>query len=617
MKPTCFPNTTTITTNSRTCGFHLTLKINYNQMKRYFSYILLGGLLFSLSCSEDFLERYPLDELTPQEFFKTPNDLKLYANKFYTLLPSHNVNYYGGTFYVDKNSDNLVPGPFDIRLSGTRTVPSAGGGWEWSNIRQANYFFENCSRAEGDSSKIEMYIAEVKFFKAYLYFDKLKTFGDVPWINSALNTGSAELFAARDSRKTVVDSINVCLDYAIAHLKNRNDAEPFRINKESALLLKARICLYEGTWEKYHANTPFGVPGEDGTEYIQMAAEMANQLIQQGTANIYKGPAGTEYWSLFNQLDYSDNPEVFLWKKYDVGLDLIHQVSSYLSGAAGDIGIAKSLVDDYLCTDGKPVSVSPDFKGYNSIEAEVQNRDPRLAQSIFLPGYYHTINSPGGTSDMQYQKPAIDLNGQFRATTGYCLYKGANLDYYQHTSAGGWMGSIIFRYTEALLILAEAKAELGTITQTDIDNTINLIRDRVGMIHLDMNNITPDPDWDFPELTPIINEVRRERRIEMAFEAQRWDDLARWRAHRLITGVRPLGCKYVGSDLEGTYFNPSGQPSIQLGVNLYVDEDGFIDPYQKVLPNGYGFVPERDYLSPVPSDEITLNDKLVQNPGWE
>jgi starch-binding outer membrane protein, SusD/RagB family len=585
-------------------------------MKRYLSLLLAFGLLFFWSCSKDFLERYPLDELSPQVYFKTANDLKLYANRFYPLIPAHS-GYGGGTFWAEKNSDNLVPGAFDIRLSGTRTVPSKGEGWDWGNIRQTNYFLDHCSEANDDPANIKIYIAEVKFFKALLYFDKVKTFGDVLWITKALNTTSPELFAQRDSRKVVVDSIISCLDYAIANLKPKSQAEPFRINMESALLMKARICLYEGTWEKYHKNTAFGVQGEDGTGFIQMAATTADKLMSMGSFSLYRGPAGKEYWSLFNKLDYSDNPEVLLWKKYDVALGVYHHVSSYLSSGAGDIGISKSLIDSYLCADGKPISVSPDFMGYDSLSGEVMNRDPRLAQSIFLRGYDQTINSPGGSADIKFVKPAIDLSGQFRATTGYCIYKGVNPEYSQHTSSGGWMGSIILRYSEALLIYAEAKAELGTITQADIDKTVNAIRDRVGMIHLDMSNITIDPNWDFPTLSPVINEIRRERRVELAFETQRWDDLARWRAHDLITGNRPRGCKYIGSNLEGTYADYLGNPSIALGQNLFVDADGFIDPYKVALPAGFGFNPGRDYLSPIPSDEITLNSKLVQNPGWE
>ena len=392
--------------------------------------------------------------------------------------------------------------------------------------------------------------------------------------------------------------------------------EPFRINREAAMLLKARICLYEGTWEKYHQNTPFGVAGENGTAYLQMAAETAMDLMETGTFSLYKGPAGQEYWSLFNQLDYSENPEVLLWKKYDVALGVLHHISAILISGAGNMGISKGMVDSYLCTDGSPISVSAAFLGYDSIEGMVINRDPRLAQSIFLKGYDQTINSPGGAADTKFFKPAIDKAGQFRATTGYCLYKGVNPEASQSTNSGGWMGSIILRYTEALLIYAEAKAELGTITQADIDITVNAIRDRVGMIHLDINNIVNDPDWDFPTLSPIINEVRRERRVELAFEGQRWDDLARWRAHHLISGKRPKGCLYVGSNLENTYTDYLGNPSVILGQNVFVDEDGFIDPYQGMLPGGFGFDPNRDYLSPIPSNELTLNTNLVQNPGW-
>jgi hypothetical protein len=572
--------------------------------------------MFLISCSEDYLERYPLDELSPQAYFKTANDLKLYANRFYTLIPAHS-GWSGGTFWQEKNSDNLVPGAFDIRLSGTRTVPSTGGGWEWSDIRQANYFLDHCSEAIDDPAVIREYIAEVKFFKALLYFDKVKTFGDVPWITKALSTNSPELFAPRDSRKVVVDSIIANLDYAIANLKLKSEAEPFRINREAALQMKARICLYEGTWEKYHKNTPFGVTGEDGTGFINMAAVTADQLIQLGSLSIYKGPAGKEYWSLFNKIDYTDNPEILLWKKYDVGLGVYHHVSSYMAGAAGDIGIAKSLIDSYLCVDGKPISVSTSFMGYDSISAEAMNRDPRFAQSIFLRGYDQTINSPGGAADIKFSKPVIDKSGQFRATTGYCIYKGLNPEFSEHTSSGGCMGSIVMRYAETLLIYAEAKAELGTITQADVDKTVNVLRDRVGMIHMDISNITVDPKWDFPTLNPIINEIRRERRIELAFETHRWDDLARWRAHDLIVGKRPRGCKYIGSDLENTYTDYEGNPSIILGQNLFVDENGFIDPYRSTLPAGFGFDPARDYLSPVPSDEITLNNNFVQNPGWD
>jgi hypothetical protein len=586
-------------------------------MKKFISIPLICWLMLFWSCSEDFLERYPLDELSPQEYFRTANDLKLYANSFYTLLPSHS-GYGGGTFWAEQNSDNMVPAVPDKRLSGIRTIPSTGGGWDWSTIREANYFLDHCYENLEDTLNGKTYIAEVKFFKAFLYFDKLKTFGDVPWFNRALTTDSPELFAPRDSRKVVTDSIIACLDFAIANLNDISATEPFRINKETAILLKARVCLYEGTWEKYHQGTPFGVAGEDGSEYLQMAAETADRLMQMETLSLYQGPQGEEYWSLFNQLDYTGNPEVLLWKKYDIGLEITHYLGQYLPNAGGDIGITKTFADSYLCNDGLPISVSPLFLGYDSLSLEAQNRDPRFAQTIFLPGDLRSINRPENTPDLVFDKPPLDQVGQWRATTGYCLYKGVNTEYSQQEAAG-WMGSIIFRYAEALLIYAESVAELGTISQDDIDKTVNRLRDRVGMIHLDLNNITNDPDWDFPNLTPIINEIRRERRIELAFEDVRWDDVARWRAHNLIVNKRLKGVKYIGSNLEDTYFaiDGSGDPSLIIGENLFVDENGLVDPYQKYLPSGFNFNPARDYLSPIPSDEITLNSNLVQNPGWE
>lgn len=586
-------------------------------MKRYILYFFLAGILFSTSCSEDFLERYPLDELAPQDFFHSPEELRLYANRFYTLLPADQG--YSFIFWSERNSDNLVPAEFDVRLAGTRTIPSsaAAGGWNWTDIRQTNYFLQHCDQAEGAAADISHYIGEVRFFRAFLYFDKVKTFGDVPWISKPLATNSLDLFYPRTPRNIVVDSIIADLDSAIAWLKPAAKAEVSRLNREIAMLFKARVCLYEGTWEKYHDGTPFGVPGSDGTGFLQQAAGTAEQLMQLNSFSIYKGPEGREYWSLFNQFDYTGNKEVMLWKKFDAGLQITHNLGRYLPFGTGKIGMSKSLIDSYLCTDGKPVSVSPVFMGYDSLLAETSNRDPRLLQSLFLPGYDMTVNSPGGQYDQKFTLPTLDGVGEFRNTTGYAIYKGANPDYSQHTNNDiGTQGSIIFRYAEALLILAEAKAELGTLTQADADKTVNALRDRVGMVHLDINNITSDPNWDFPNLSPLINEIRRERRVELVCEGFRWDDLARWRAHHLIVGKRPRGARYTGTNLDGAYKDYQGNPTIFIGTNLFVDENGYIDPYQVVLPGGFGFSPGRDYLSPIPTDEMTLNGNLSQNPGW-
>ena len=151
-------------------------------------------------------------------------------------------------------------------------------------------------------------------------------------------------------------------------------------------------------------------------------------------------------------------------------------------------------------------------------------------------------------------------------------------------------GVILFGYPEVLLNYVEAKAELNDISQADIDITINKLRERVGMSKLQMNNISVDPKWEFPTLSPIINEIRRERRIELAIQGFRQADILRWRAHELFAKKRPLGAK----------FNQSYYPAMVIGVDVFIDNKGYIDFYQKSLTNGYQFDPNRDYLYPLP-----------------
>ncbi len=585
--------------------------------KRCTILLLFLGYFLAASCNKDFLNRGPLDQITSESFFKSVEDLQLYANRFYPLLPADRDYIY--TIMIDQNSDNMAPGSFDMRLAGVRKVPSSAieGDWTWSDIRQANYFLAHCDGAVGAAGEINHYIGEVRFFRAFLYFEKVKKFGDVPWVSQPLTTNSEPLMFPRTRRNIVIDSILADLDVAIHYLKDAGEANPFRINKHIAMLLKARVCLYEGTWEKYHKDGVFGVLNSDGSAYLQKASETAKQLMDLNAYHIYKGPAGQEYRSLFNQVNYSGNPEVLLWKKFDLSLQITNNVSRSLSAGGGNTGATKSFIDSYLCTDGKPIAVSPVFRGYGSLTDEFTNRDPRLVQTIYKKGDRTTINGPGG-SFLEYGLPTLNASGPFRSTTGYGLRKGINNEYAQQTAENiGTTGSIIFRYAEVLLIYAEAKAELGTFTQTDADVSINLLRDRVNFAHLDVNNITTDPAWDFPDLSPVINEIRRERRVEMAFEGRRWDDLARWKADQLIINKRPKGVKYIGSDLEGAYKDATGNPTIIIGNNLFVDDDGFVDPYQVFLPGGYNFSPVRDYLSPIPSDELTLNNNLVQNPGWQ
>ena len=414
---------------------------------------------------------------------------------------------------------------------------------------------------------------------------------------------SEELYAPRTLRQTVIDSVIADLDRAIEYMGSGRNLGGTRLNREVAQLFKSRVCLYEGTWEKYHNGTVFGVPSPKVNEYLTKAAEAALDLIESKIYSINTtGNPAEAYFNNFNWENYSTHPEVMLWKKYDLSLQMHHRSNANVT-IFGSGGLTKELIDDYLCSDGLPKAVSPLYLGDNNISDVQTNRDPRLTQTIWGPG--EPVHVYGGDTLVIWTAAPMTLSNQCNVG-GYHIKKYAKIDMFDLDQEASH-GYPIWRFAEALLNYAEAKAELGSLTQLDVDNTINKLRDRVGMPHLDISNIVTDPDWQFPELSPIINEIRRERRVELALEDFRWDDLARWRAHDLIVGKRYLGAK----------FEPARYPSIVVGKDLYLNSEGYIDPYQKSLVSGvFNFNPERDYLNPLPIDQLTLNKNLVQNPGW-
>ncbi|HRN57428.1 MAG TPA: RagB/SusD family nutrient uptake outer membrane protein, partial [Agriterribacter sp.] len=233
-----------------------------------------------------------------------------------------------------------------------------------------------------------------------------------------------------------------------------------------------------------------------------------------------------------------------------------------------------------------------------------------LSQTISVRGYARVIQNGDTTS--RFSEPDINKTGSIRNTTGYQLYKGAapNLESQGGGAASGvgaTTASILFRYAEVLLIYAEAKAELGACTQEILDATVNKLRDKVTMPHLTVSVGFSDPNWDFPSLSPLLNEIRRERRVELACEGYRYDDLMRWAATYLIKAPL-LGAKF--SQFEGKTFNPplSGIP---------VNANGYIAPYLNTpAAGGWQFDPSKHYLAPLPTNELTINTALTQNPNY-
>lgn len=579
--------------------------------------VMLMGIMSLAACKKGFLNETPETKISEAEFWKTTNDLKLYVNNFYTAFPS-TIGEYGtlGPYGqdADQGSDNMITMSVNGTLNGTRVVPGTGGGWDrgdWNMLRNINYFMVNYNKVNAPWDNKKGFVGEALFFRAYFYFNKLKQFGDLPWVNTPMNPVLDQLKGPRLSRAIIVDSIMNDLDKAVNYLPSKSKGEASRVNKQIAQLLQARIALFEGTWEKYHANTPFGVQGSDGAKFLKKAELVSTDLINNPDGNGLAATPGTDgYWKLFNQTNYNGNPEIMLWRQYDLNLNGGHYWSRY-SGSGAGRGITKNLIDYYLCSDGKPIAGNSLYQGDATLLNVVKNRDPRMQQTVFVNDGNHIVtnNRPAGAAPAFFDVPTFILPNEQKPATGYQVYKGHNPDYTQQQDRGT-TGYIIFRYAEALLIYAEAKAELGTFNQTDADLSVNKLRFRVGMPNLTVGAIANDPNWEFPTLSPIINEVRRERRVELACEGYRRDDVYRWAAaDELLVGWKPKGA--ILSQWNGLV------PAQNLAT-YPVDANGYIELFKNIpaMASGYQFNVKRDYLNPIQIDQMSLNPDIKQNPGW-
>lgn len=588
-------------------------------MKKQLLYIALPVLVLVMTgCNKDFLERQPLSQISPSTAFRSETELSLYVRSFYDrMLPNADNDDRGGSLY-NEGIDNIVKNSLPNELTGNRTIPVSGGGWSWGELRNVNYFIQNHRRGGLDESITKKYLAVARFFRAYFYYNMVARFGDVPWYGKVIESNdSASLMKPRDPRTLIMDSVLADLDFAIANAETTRKAA--EVTKWTALALKSRVCLFEGTWRKYH--TEFGLP--DADRFLNECVKASEDLIANSGYSLYKG-SGQPYRDLFSSYSVNAN-EVLLARQYSSSLQIFHNVNYYtITSSYGKPGLEKKLVNSYLMTDGSRFT---DIERYDTLPfaKETVNRDPRLAQTIRTPGYTRIGSTVRRFPD-------------FGATvTGYHLTKyvtGEVDDSYTKS----YNPLVIFRYAETLLNLAEAKAELGTLQQSDIDKTIRLTRDRVGMPNLDLAaaNANPDPylATQYKNVTGsnkgVILEIRRERRIELVMENFRWNDLMRWKEGHLI--AQPFKGMYfpgVGKyDLDadgkadiwiytGTKPTEPGYQYLKLGSEIELEngEQGGNVVINKNISKK--FDETKDYLYPIPSGEIQLNQALKQNPNWK
>lgn len=571
--------------------------------------ILIAGisvLLLTVSCD---LDKLPLATLSPDTYFSNEEELRLYSNKFYEdILPD------ASSIYKDYG-DALIETPLNLAISGQRTIPATGGGWSWSALRRVNYLLEN-SHQTADMQVRNQYDALAKFFRAYFYFEKLKRFGEVPWFNEVLGSTDENLFKPRDSRTLVADSILRDLDFAIEHLSESKNV--YKVNKWTAYALKSRVGLFEGTFRKYR-----GLDGAD--KYLTASVEASEALMNNGGYSLYTSGA-TPYKDLFANSN-AIGQEMILARDYSKDLNLLNDVQNYEnSSSKGRPGLSKNFVNTYLLSSGAPFT---DLSGYNEKEfvEEMKNRDPRLAQTIRTPGYARM----GGS------QVAPNLS---YSMTGYHLIKYTMEPIYDgHNSSITDMP--IFRIAETYLNFAEAKAELGTLTQEDLNKSVNLLRARASMPAMNLNQANANPDsyladaeTGYPDVSGsnkgVILEIRRERGIELVMEGFRYHDILRWKAGKRFE--KPFNGMYFSGlgdfDLDGNgsidlCLYQGSKPNSSASLFLEVGSDVVLSEGDKGLIVAHGninrvFDEEKDYLYPIPSEEINLsNNTLKQNPGWK
>lgn len=587
--------------------------------------ILALALTTGLTACEDWLDKKPLDKISQYDYFKDATALELFSNPFYNNLLAKEP--------FKEQSDQLVQYNLSNEMIGgnKRTVPSTGGGWTWTDLRRMNTLLAMAAEYCEDPAAVTKYSAITRFFRAFFYFDKVKRFGDVPWYDKELGSADPELYKARDSRELVLTNMIKDIDDAVNSGGLSEKATPYRVNKWTALALKARFCLYEGTYRKYHG---INLEGHDYKYYLDLAAETAKQIMDESPYKLFKtGNPATDYVTLFTKED-ADEGEYMLAIKNDAGLQIFHNATGYaVMVTQGRPGLTRKLVNAYLMKDGKKFTDQPGWQEMTFLE-ETKDRDPRMAQSVRTPGYTRI----GSTT---VEAPDISV-----ANTGYQLVK-----FVQARPPEGDRGDKstcdmpVFRFTEVLLNYAEAKAEAGTLTQDDLDISINKIRERAGMPDLKLTTANANPDWylsseeyGYPNVTGankgVILEIRRERAIELLEEGFRYNDLMRWKAgyciDQPITGIYfPGPGEY---DLSGDgkadvilYPKGSAKPSAGEGVQVYeLDKDIYLTGEKS--SKGYMFYHKtvertkfnegRDYLYPIPSTERELNPNLEQNPGW-
>lgn len=536
----------------------------------------------------------PPDQFSDLTYWNSESKVATFAWGFYNdMITGYNEGWSPGRFYFSSFNDDQANPTFE---QFDKNAPAADANWAFGDIRKANLMIASVQKMNLDEAAKNHWIGVARFFRAWRYFRLIERFGDVPWYSQVLDISQdSAIYKPRDPRNMVMDSVLADLDFAIANLRSKAEAAPNTVNADVALALKSRVCLFAGTWAEYNEHD-----NERAAKYLQECKDASAELMQAGYS------LSDRYKTVYSSYDLSGNPEVILYKTYEEGV-MTHCLIGYCNSTTEYRGLTKSAVESYVCTDGLPISLSPKYKGDDNIQNVRANRDGRLLQTVdFFYCYLGHLRAGGMKSSTGFRPTKflpLDSSPGDTVTAGK-----TNTAPYNYTDAP------IFWLAETLENYAEACAELDklgayTMTQNDLDISINLLRQRAQVAPLQLNghqgtavNGVPfvDPKKD-EDVTSLIWEIRRDRRDELMMDGFRLEDLLRW--HKL--------------DYMDTEKNPDAflGAKVQDNDEVTVNDDGYIVVYPD---NPQRIIAPKYYLWPIPTGEISLypGDVLKQNPGW-
>jgi SusD family. len=593
-----------------------------NKNIKHFKYLIvciIGVAVIASSCNKT-LDQTPVSSASESAVFGSATGLALYANSFYNILPDINTPFRTDCNISDYGAVSSVP--LFLQVNAYTSLNSSG--WSWGNLRNVNYFIQHCNNAGVPASVNNNYLGLAKFFRAYFYFNMVQQFGDVPWINKALDVNDTTiLYGKRDSRTLVMDSVIADLNFAIANITTTNDATRSTITKWVAYGLKSRVCLFEGTFRKYQTSYNLTSTASD---LLQQAADAAKAIMDSAGYSLNTG-GNMAYRNLFISTSPVTN-EIMLANVTSTSLGKYNDANWYYTSATYGprFSFIRTFINTYLNIDGTPFTSKA---GYDTITFvnETQNRDWRLQQTIRTPGYKRISNGNN-----------IAAPPVFSYTyTGYQPIKWCLDDMVNDNGATNTNSVSLMRYAEILLNYAEAKAELGTLTDADWAKTIGALRARAGITGgLTSKPTTVDAYLQshyFSDISdPVILEVRRERGIELALEGFRYNDLMRWKHGELLLNTWngfyvPALNTLMDLNADGTpdvYFYQGTAPSSKVTGVTYIN----VSANPQILSHGtYGELHWLDniqrawydymYLYPIPYSALQLNPNLGQNTGWK